>query len=176
VCWLRAPLALVLVCLTGCQTLPPVAERPWPEQQAELRAIDRFEFAGRIAVANGDDGFSAGLRWQQREAASNLSVSAPLGIGALQVHFDGSNLRVTGSDGVGYEGEQASLALERALGFQPPLHSLRYWLLGCADPSQPAAEMLGEDSACSRLSRADGALPTSPIGAPGDAGFPAAWC
>lgn len=141
---LRAPLALVLVYLAGCQTLPPVAERPWPEQQAELLAIDGFEFAGRIAVANGDDGFSAGLRWQQQGAVSDLSVSAPLGIGALQIHFDGSSMRVTGSDGARYEGEPASLALERALGFKPPLHSLRYWLLGCADPSQPAVETLGE--------------------------------
>jgi outer membrane lipoprotein LolB len=152
--WLRAPLAGLLLWLAGCQTVPPVAGQPWPQQRAELQAIERFEFAGRIAVANGNEGFSAGLRWQQQGVASDLSVTAPLGVSALQIQFDGSNVRVIGSDGARLDGEQATEALQRALGFSPPLQSLRYWLLGCSDPSQPADEVLGEDQRLQSLQQA----------------------
>ncbi len=140
--------------IAGCQTVPTLPEVPWLQQQAALRAIEHFEFTGRIAVANGSEGFSAGLRWQQHGIASDLSLTAPLGIGALQIQFDGDALRVVTSDGTRLEGDQADEALRRALGFEPPLQSLRYWLRGVSDPSQPADEVLGADQRLQSLQQA----------------------
>ena len=61
---------------------------------------------------------------------------------ASAARYDGSLLRVTASDGSRLEGEAARSELVRLLGFEPPLASLRYWLLGMPDP----ADAVGTES------------------------------
>ena len=99
-----------LLTLAACHTLPPIA------------------------------GFSASLRWQQQGVASDLLLRAPLGVGGAHLRFDGAVLLVTAGDGAQLEGAAARAELVRLLGFEPPLASLRYWLLGVPDPAAPAAD------------------------------------
>jgi outer membrane lipoprotein LolB len=134
---------LALLCLSACRTLPPApAGAPWPERRAALQAVGGFAFSGRLAAATANEGFSAALDWQQRGADSDLKLRAPLGVGGAHLQYDGTNLRVTASDGALLDGEAAHAELVRLLGFEPPLGSLRYWLLGVPDPATNAAETL----------------------------------
>jgi len=128
--------------LVSCQTLAPVAPNPWSERRAALQALDRYQVNGQLAVATATEGFSAGMRWQQQGSTSDLLLRAPLGVGGAHLNYDGEILRVTNSQGAQFEGAQAQAELVRLLGFEAPLTSLRYWLVGTPDPALAATESL----------------------------------
>ena len=150
---LTLPLALslalaVAVLLAGCVTAqrkPAVPQLPWPERRARLQALDPYELAGRVAVAAGSDAFNAHLTWKQQGARSTVELNGPLGIGGMHVVADGETLDVRTSKGERLASDEARAELEDKLGFEPPLTSLRYWLLGVPDPASPATEMVGAD-------------------------------
>ncbi len=142
--------------LAGCQALPPVATTPWLSRRAELQSIDSYAFTAQLAAATANEGFSASVRWQQQGAASDLLLRAPLGVGGAHLVYDGAVLRVTASDGSQLEGEAARRELVRLLGFEPPLASLRYWLLGVPDPADAVVtETLDAAQRLARLQQGD---------------------
>jgi len=143
----RAALALALaLVLVGCTVAPPrkAAQMPWPERRARLQALDAYELAGRVAVAAGSEGSSAHLTWRQQGARSTVQLNGPLGIGGLHVVADRGTLDVETSKGR-LASDEARAELQEKLGFEPPLGSLRYWLLGVPDPASPAIETVGSD-------------------------------
>jgi outer membrane lipoprotein LolB len=154
-----APLAALAVVtfLAGCAARAPFGAATlaaselaadWPSRREQLRAIDSFTLAGRVAVVAGNEGFSAGLRWQQRGARGAIVLESPFGVGALAINIEGEALRVTTGRGDRYQGEAARAALEQQLGFELPLDALRYWVRGL--PFSLAAEQ-SLDPAAPRL-------------------------
>jgi outer membrane lipoprotein LolB len=146
--WRERASALAAVLCTGllgaCATVPrPAATTvPWAQRLAALQAISRFELHGRLAASTGTDAFSAGLRWQQQQDRASIDLSAPMGFGAAHIEQTAANLALTTSKGVTLDSAAASDELRATLGFEPPLISLRYWILGASDPATSAQESL----------------------------------
>lgn len=151
---LRALGFTALLC-AGCATQPQLkASAPpasWEQRLPELQAIAGFELNGRVAVSDGHQGFSAGLRWQQRNDSATIDLTAPLGFGAAHIEQSPQGLSVTTSKGVTLTQAAASHELAATLGFEPPLNSLRYWVLGASDPNFPAQESVDEQQHLTHL-------------------------
>jgi outer membrane lipoprotein LolB len=145
--------AAALVALAGCRTVPPTAPAapPWDTRRPELQARAHFELKGRVAVAAGSQGFNARLRWGQDGDRARLALEGPLGAGAVHIDAAGSDLDIVTASGARLTGDAARAELSARLGFDPPLTSLRYWILGVPDPACPADETL--DPVRQRLSR-----------------------
>jgi outer membrane lipoprotein LolB len=154
-CTTFAVLAAIL--LTACKTLPPPAAptEPWEVRRSALQHRDRFDLSGRIAVAAAEEGFNAKLRWKQQGARSNLSLDGPLGVGGVRITADGSSFNVINARGETLDSEAARHEITARLGFEPPLESLRFWVLGVPDPARPADEVLDADQRLASL-RQDG--------------------
>ena len=153
-------LALLVFALAGCKTLRPAPaapseSAPWEVRRAALQARENFDLSGKIGVAAGQDGFNAKLRWQQRGRQSQLALDGPLGVGGVRITSDGDALKVLNAHGEQLDSEAAKREIESKLGFQPPIASLRYWVLGVPDPSHPADEMLDDTQRLASL-RQDG--------------------
>jgi outer membrane lipoprotein LolB len=125
---------------------------PWAERLTALQALRHFDLQGRVAVTNGTDGFSAGLRWQQNDDQALVDLSAPLGFGAAHIQQTDNILRVTTSKGVTLDSDAATTELRSLLGFDAPLRSLRYWIVGASDPQNPSEVSL---DSLQRLTRLD---------------------
>jgi outer membrane lipoprotein LolB len=139
--------------LAGCVTTPrrqPQASLQAGERAEWLQGLAAFHLEGRLAVAVGQEGFSANLDWTQRGERTALELRAPLGFGAAQVLREAGALSLSTSRGETLSGAAAEQALVDRIGFSPPLDSLRYWVLGVADPSREGSVVAGE-----------GGLPTS---------------
>jgi outer membrane lipoprotein LolB len=149
------PPMFMLLWLAACRSLAPPSALSWPERRSALQAVEHYGFSGQLAVATASEGFSATLRWQQEGVASELLLRAPLGVGGARVHFDGTTLQLIAADGTRSEGEDARAQLVKVLGFEPPLTSLRYWLLGVPDPSAPAIESLDSTARLAQLQQGD---------------------
>jgi len=154
-----APVGLVLAVslLAACQTMrapapgtPPTLES-WEARRTELQARQHFNLKGRVAVAAGEEGFNASLRWTQEGNRSEVSLDGPLGVGGVQISADGATLRVVNSRGEQLDDASARTELAARLGFEPPLTSLRYWVLGVSDPSLPSQETLDPQRRLARL-------------------------
>jgi outer membrane lipoprotein LolB len=138
--WLT--LLAVTVALVACATAPVRPTTAWPQRLAALRELSHYQFEGRMAVNAASDGFSAGVRWNQHDGDASVDFSAPLGFGAAHVERNDGVLSVTTSRGEHLEADAASAELAMQLGFDPPLESLRYWLVGASDPATPSIETL----------------------------------
>ena len=135
---------LCTLLLSGCATLPrpAAAPLPWTQRLAALQAIGQFDLQGRLAAANGSEGFSAGLRWHQKDDHAVIDLTAPLGFGAAHIEQSATNLQLTTSKGQVLDSAAAGDELRATLGFEPPLTSLRFWILGASDPTTSAQEFL----------------------------------
>ena len=144
--------AAALAVLAGCRTLPPAPPpgASWETRRPQLQSLEHFQLHGRVAVAAGGEGFNASLLWTQDGTRSEVTLGGPLGVGGAQLTATGDELTVVTSRGERIESAAAHAELAARLGFAPPLASLRYWVLGVPDPTQPATESL--DRAQQRLS------------------------
>ena len=104
-----------------------------------------------LAATSGNEGFSAGVRWRQDHDSATLDLSAPLGFGAAHIEQNAAGLTVTSSRGVTLEGAAASEELAKTLGFEPPLRSLRYWVLGASDPDFASQETIDDQQRLAHL-------------------------
>ena len=140
-------LLVATLLLGACAPAPPrvpalAVAIPWPQHLQRLRSIVGFSLRGRIAANHGNEGFSAGLRWQQHANAADLTLTGPLGFGTALIELAGQQLKVTTGKGVRLDGAAAAAQLTAMLGFKPPLSSLRYWVLGESDPASGAEHRL----------------------------------
>lgn len=149
----RLALLAAALALAGCPAVPraPEVARPWQERREALLALAGFALRGRVAVAAGGEGFNARLRWEQDAARSLVSLDGPLGVGGVRISTDGDILTVVTSKGETLDSAAARAELLVRLGFDPPLESLRYWVLGVPNPSSTAVEVLDEQQRLASL-------------------------
>jgi outer membrane lipoprotein LolB len=132
-----------LVVLAGCRTVPTAAPgiSPWESRKPQLQARAQFELKGRVAVAAANQGFNARLRWSQDGGHAQVALEGPLG-GGVHIDLTGTDLDILMPNGAHLTSDAAHAELTSRLGFDPPLASLRYWILGVPDPALPADETL----------------------------------
>ena len=151
---------LAVAIIAGCRTVPvqppATSSQPWDVTRPQLQGDDHFELKGRVAVAAGKDGFSASLRWVQTGTRAQVSLEGPLGAGAVQITSDGDSLSILNSHGDHLDSDAARADLQARLGFDPPLGSLRYWILGVPDPATPAKETVDPQQQRLQSLRQDG--------------------
>jgi outer membrane lipoprotein LolB len=93
-----------------------------------------------VAVAANGEGFNARLRWTQDGKQTRMSLDGPLGAGGVKVTANGSTVSIVTSHGEHLDNDAARAELAKSLGFDPPLDSLRYWILGVPAPGSPSQE------------------------------------
>ena len=141
---------------TGCATTDSVTLPQfddWESRRDYLQSTDEWEFAGRIGVSAGDEGFNGKLWWRQDGVVFRARISGPIGVGTIFINGDNRELTMTDRDGVVTELDDAEVDLRRRFGWTIPVHSLRFWALGVPDPSTPAEVGFNEFGQVSELSQ-----------------------
>lgn len=148
----RTALWILLLLMTGCSTLEPVAPASWQSHSERLNAQQHWSASGKLALRMADSSESASLSWQQRASETEVFLSGPLGIGATSIRSDGRQLQII------HGGEDLTLdistpdAIRANTGYDLPLQSLVHWLKGIPAPGSRARD-LEFDPATGLLSR-----------------------
>jgi outer membrane lipoprotein LolB len=147
-----AAIALLAGCVAPGPRVAPVLLSP-AEAREWLSGIDRFALQGRFAAAVGGEGVSSNLAWVQDGASSRVDLRAPLGFGSVTLRRAGDRLSYDSSRGEHLADDEAVAALERVLGFAPPLASLPWWVRGLPAPGSAASETLDADGRLATLAQ-----------------------
>lgn len=142
--WVWIPLLTLLGCAgpQGLQ-LPELAD--WETRKQLLAQTDEWEFAGRIGVSAGTEGFNGKLMWRQDGVVFRARISGPLGMGTIFINGNGRELTLTDRDGVVTEMDDAESDLRARYGWTIPIESLKYWTLGIPNPAFDADETLNDE-------------------------------
>ena len=117
---------LLTLLLAGCAT-PPVAV------QRLTHADAPFAFNGRVAVKQGEQRDSAGVRWVHSAAEDEILLLAPLGQTVARIHRDALEVTLDAS-GKHYTAQDMESLMQQALGWQLPLSGLRHWVTALPAP------------------------------------------
>lgn len=149
--------ALVLVVLSGCQTLPTGAAHDSPAhegsgataaaeaaQQARAQALGLdtgdclqpgWAISGRMAIANGKDAGSGRFEWTQGAGQFRLQLSAPVTAQTWVLATDAQGASLEGLQGGTQRGTRAADLLRDATGFELPVQALGCWIRAVAASS-----------------------------------------
>ncbi len=140
---------LLSACAATTTRLPRLA-LPWQQRLDDLQRATTWQLEGRAAVALGTQGWQASMSWRERDAAAEVHLSGPFGIGALAIKQTPDGPSLNGA----VPGDAVTAQLQDRLGFELPLAGLRFWLLGVPAPqtafelkrnAQDRAEQLTQD-------------------------------
>ncbi len=126
---------LLVLFLSGCATLPPATTPPpCPAPPCVRATVPDWKLQGRISLIQGEQGWHAGLAWENHADRFRLQVSGPLGQGALQLTGTAQGVTLVDANGKVYVAADAESLLQQVSGWQLPVSGLRYWVRGLPDP------------------------------------------
>lgn len=135
----------LLLLLAGCATQPtaiPVYTESAAGRQERLLGLVQWEARGRAAIKSADTGGQGSLQWVQTGPVARIRLSGPFGAGAYEINWLPGQITVysRGAEAaLEYVGpDAAEHFLAEQVGWSFPVSSVRYWLLGLADPAAPA--------------------------------------
>lgn len=134
-------LALIVLIVTGCATILPVAppsaelQQKFADRDRSLAALNHWSFSGRIAVQATSDGWSGSIQWAQQDQDYAIDIRGPVGSGSarLKRSEQGSVLHL--SDERLFTGPDAHALLVEHFGWDIPVDALQLWIIGRADPA-----------------------------------------
>lgn len=138
---MRAARLLPLLCALVLAACAPLRLREGDAtlaaQQARESAVlaqTRWQFSGRIAVSNGDDGGNADVEWQQNGRDYELRLRAPVTGKNWRLHGDAHSAVLEGVREQPLRGANAAELLAREANWQLPVNELEYWVRGLRAP------------------------------------------
>lgn len=130
---LRLLFLLAVAALAGCagKTVPL---KPLSEQEAAVSAIETWQLDGRIALKRGNEGFSAGLDWQQAASEFRVELTGPLGETRARLTGNTVQVMLELPDQPALASTDVESLLRDHFGWQLPVDKLRWWIRGLAGP------------------------------------------
>jgi outer membrane lipoprotein LolB len=135
-----ALLSLALL-LAGCSSVPPRpqpadSQLAWQQHKQQVSALHSWRLTGRLGIQTGHEGWHASVDWQQRDSNYTIRITAPLGQGSLLLQGGAGGVLLQTSEGETLSAADPGLLLYQQLGWQVPVTSLRYWVLGLPAPGE----------------------------------------
>lgn len=145
----RLILLLLVMLLAGCAELSFLTPPPktadiaaWSLRQEALNRLTTWSLRGRLAVQAGAEGWSATMHWDQDVQNYTLRLIAPLGQGTYQLEGDDQIVSLLTPDNKLFQASTPERLLRENLGWEVPLHGLKYWVKGVPEPGVDSANLV----------------------------------
>ena len=142
----------ILLVLAGCASQPVPPPKPATEFDPALPDYAAWSLRGRVSLVHGEQGWHAGMNWQETAGHYRLDLSGPLGQGALQITgaVDGMS-RLQTANGEQYTARDADALVLTVTGWQLPVSGLRFWVRGIPAPGGDATMTTDDRGRLARL-------------------------
>lgn len=137
----RLGLLWFILTLSACSTVPVEPEVSYSKTARErLYNLEQWSFDGRLALTGKNDSWSANINWGHKPDDEKIKLSGPLGQGATVIQLMGNLVTIDRGDGRVQSSTQPEEFINQQLGMFVPVHSLRYWVIGLPEPTDPFVE------------------------------------
>ncbi len=133
--WLLTGVLLLPAC-SMMTTTPEIAYQP-TSAQSELYALERWGFEGRIAIVSKSDVAQANINWEHSPEEDLIKLSGPLGQGAVTIQLNSTGVTIDRGGGDVKTSTNPEKFINQEVGLFVPVTSLRYWVVGVPEKSQP---------------------------------------
>ena len=127
---LPALVALAIVLLSACTSMPTAQVSDWQSHQASLTAMQQWILRGRLNIRQNRQSETVNLSWQQTPQEFSIRMSGALGLGAVNLsgNQSGVTLERSGEETV-FLPDLDALSHDY-LGYDFPAAYLLYWVRG----------------------------------------------
>ena len=149
----RCLIAAWILLVASCAEVPVSAPsrepgaQSWEVRRQAIDGLRRWSLYGRVAIQTERDGWSASLRWIQREGHDYLRLVGPLGQGTYELERHPRSLVVRTADNRILKSEDPDTLMRENLGWSIPVAGLHYWVRGIPDPKSPITGLKLDDQA-----------------------------
>ncbi|AJQ96409.1 lipoprotein insertase outer membrane protein LolB [Gynuella sunshinyii] len=143
-----------LLLLSGCahqQVLTGGDKFEWKQHSEQVKNLKSWNMDGKMGVRQDSKGASFNVAWKQYPTEFQLSLSGPLGQGAVSVSGDRYGVTMIDSDGTAHKARSLEQLMAENTDLILPLAQLPYWVKGIADPHYPATISLNENNLAGQL-------------------------
>ena len=150
-----AGILLLTTCLLAACTvvqeprLPPDVkvdkQAAWEARRMYLEGVQTWSLQGRVAGKSNNEGFRAGVRWQQRQQEFDIGLHGLLGRKVAVISGREGSVQVDTARGESYSAQDAEDLMQRLFGYSLPVNSLLYWVRGIPDPGHAYASLQLDD-------------------------------
>lgn len=137
-------LALIFMQLSGCSMFmakPQTTGYSRPELISHYD-LQRWMFAGRIAVTSSKDSWTANIAWQHVAEHEHVKLSGPWGQGATTIDLNQHEIVINRGEDEQRSSTEPEIFIQQQLGVAVPLRALRYWVLGLPEPGRNFQDMV----------------------------------
>ncbi|MGH8503389.1 MAG: lipoprotein insertase outer membrane protein LolB [Gammaproteobacteria bacterium] len=129
----------LLFALTACATAPqspPPADThaAWAQRQQALSQQRVWSMTGKLAVHTPQEGWFAGLSWQQQGERFQINLRDSFGRIVARIAGDDRRVKLTRHDGSTASAATPDKLTRQLFGWALPVSGLRYWVRGMPGP------------------------------------------
>lgn len=131
------PQLLGIVCfflLKACSQSPDINR---PASQIYAPPPTHWEIKAKLGIRSEDDSGSVTLSWQQGNQRYKIQMQASLGQGNATIYGDNDSIMIERPGKPTLFSSDATELIKDTFGWPLPMSSLRYWILGIANPELP---------------------------------------
>lgn len=130
----RQVLFIACLLLSGCASVP-LAPISTASSNVSHLAITQYQLAGRVSVAQGENGYFGNLLWKRDGGKHEIEILSPLGQVIARLYKNNGSYTLTTADQRVLQSADSEQLMRDALGFSLPVGGLEHWVLGRASPN-----------------------------------------
>jgi outer membrane lipoprotein LolB len=131
-------IASLLVVLSGCAPKSPPRpldkQADWPHTQQQLQQVRTWFARGALGVKSADEGFNAAFTWRQQGEHYVITLTGPLGGGAVRLRGAPGEIHLKTQQGEQQRASDPEALLFEQTGLLLPVSQLYYWIRGLPAP------------------------------------------
>lgn len=108
----------------------------WELHRITLETIQSWTLKGRVAGKSNEDGFRAGVRWEQRKGHFDIDLLGPLGRKVAKITGGVGDVQLNTSKGESFSANDPELLMQELFGYSLPINGMQYWMRGIPDPEE----------------------------------------